>query len=78
MNNSKFFSLHFGDLFKGAVVAFLSAALAALIQVLEAGALPDLAQLKSSALAGAVAGLAYLCKNLLTNSEGQIAKKEPK
>ena len=78
MNNSKFFSLHLGDLVKGALVAFLSAALAALIQVLEAGALPDVAQLKSSLLAGAVAGLAYLCKNLITNSQGEIAKSEPK
>ena len=51
MNNSKFFSLNLGDLLKGALVAFLSAALAALIQVLDAGSIPDLAQLKSSALA---------------------------
>lgn len=77
MNNSPFLKLNLRDLVNGLVVAFLTASLTGLIQTLDAGQLPTLAELKTSALAGLVASLAYLLKNLVTNSQGEMATKEP-
>ena len=77
MNTSPFLKLNLRDLVNGLVVAFLTSALTGLIQTLDAGQLPTLAELKTSALAGLVASLAYLLKNLVTNSKGEMATKEP-
>lgn len=76
MNNSSFGKLNIRDLVNGVVVAFLTASLTGLIQVLDSGVLPTASELKTSLLAGVVASLAYLLKNLVTNSQGQIAKVE--
>jgi hypothetical protein len=76
MQNSPFGKLNLRDLINGLVVAFLTASLTGLIQTLDSGVLPTLAELKTSALAGTVASLAYLLKNLVTNSQGEIAKPE--
>lgn len=77
MNNSPFGKLNLRDLVNGVVVAFLTASLTGLIQALDSGVLPNLAELKTSALAGLVASLAYLLKNLMTNSQGQMVKTDP-
>lgn len=77
MNNSPFGKLNLRDLVNGVVVAFLTASLTGLIQALDSGVLPNLAELKTSALAGLVASLAYLLKNLVTNSQGQMVKTDP-
>jgi hypothetical protein len=74
---SFFLRLSKNDLFKGFVVAFIAAVGTVLIPMLDAGTLPDLAVLKASVVTGLTAGLAYLLKNLLTNSNGEILKKEP-
>lgn len=76
MNNSPFGKLNLRDLINGLVVAFLTASLTALAQILDSGVLPSLAELKSAGLAGVVASLAYLLKNLVTNSQGEVAKVE--
>jgi hypothetical protein len=76
MQNSPFGKLNLRDLINGLVVAFLTASLTGLIQTLDSGVLPTLAELKTSALSGTVASLAYLLKNLVTNSQGEIAKPE--
>lgn len=76
MSNSPFGKLNLRDLINGLVVAFLTASLTALVQVLDSGVLPTLAELKSAGLAGVVASLAYLLKNLVTNSQGEMAKVE--
>lgn len=76
MQNSPFGKLNLRDLTNGLVVAFLTTGLTNLIQVLDSGKLPTLAEVKAGALAGVVASLAYLLKNLATNSQGQIAKVE--
>lgn len=76
MNNSSFGKLNLRDLVNGLVVAFLTASLTGLIQVLDSGVLPTASELKTSVLAGVVASLAYLLKNLVTNSNGEIAKSE--
>ena len=77
MNNSPFGKLNLRDLLNGIVVAFLTAALTGLIQVLDAGGLPTADQLIVAGKSGLVASLAYLLKNLVTNSQGEMATKEP-
>jgi len=76
MNNSPFGKLNLRDLINGLVVAFLTASLTGLVQILDSGILPSLVELKSAGLAGVVASLAYLLKNLVTNSQGEVAKIE--
>lgn len=77
MNTSPFLKLNLRDLVNGLVVAFLTAGLTNLIQTLDSGKLPTLEEVKAGALAGLVASLAYLLKNLVTNSQGEMATKEP-
>lgn len=76
MSNSPFGKLNLRDLINGLVVAFLTTSLTALAQILDSGVLPSLVELKSAGLAGVVASLAYLLKNLVTNSQGEVAKVE--
>ena len=76
MNNSPFGKLNLRDLINGLVVAFLTASLTGLVQILDSGVLPSLAELKSAGLAGVVASLAYLLQILVTNSPGEVAKVE--
>lgn len=76
MNNSSFGKLNVRDLVNGLVVAFLTASLTGLITILDGGALPTLAELKAAGLAGLVASLAYLLKNLVTNSGGKVGAGE--
>jgi len=73
---SNFLRLDTSDLVKGFVVAFLSASLTGLIATLDNGALPSLAELKQAGVVGLTAGLSYLLKNLLTNSQDELLKKE--
>ena len=73
---SSFLKLDTQDLVKGFVVAFLSAALTGLVATLDSGALPTLAELKQAGVVGLTAGLSYLLKNLLTNSQDELLKKE--
>jgi hypothetical protein len=76
MNNSLFGQLNARDLVNGVIVAFLTACLTSIVTILDSGVLPDLAQLKAAGLSGLVAALAYLTKNLVTNSQGQVGKTE--
>jgi hypothetical protein len=73
---SSFLRLNTSDLVKGFVVAFLSASLTGIINTLDSGALPLLSELKQAGIVGLTAGLSYLLKNLLTNSEDELMKKE--
>jgi hypothetical protein len=45
---------------------------------LQNGGFPNLAQLKTMGLAGLAAGIAYIVKNMLTNSSDELFKTEPK
>ncbi|HMG14783.1 MAG TPA: hypothetical protein VK590_05025 [Saprospiraceae bacterium] len=76
MVHSKKYTLKIIDFTKGFVVAFITGGLTALTEVLSAGSLPT-GGLKSYLIAGLLAGIAYVMKNWLTNSEGKIAA-EPK
>lgn len=73
---SKFLNLDIKDAINGFVVAFLSAALTGLVATLDSGALPSVAELKNAGVVGLTAGLSYLLKNILTNSNGELLKKE--
>jgi VIT1/CCC1 family predicted Fe2+/Mn2+ transporter len=73
---SNLFNLNSQDLLKGFIVAFLSAALTGIVATLDAGALPTIEDIKSAGVVGITAGLSYLLKNLLTNSQGEILKKD--
>ena len=73
---SNFLNLNVDDLVKGFIVAFLSTALTGVVATLDSGALPTLAELKSAAIVGLTAGISYLLKNLLTNSQGVVLKKD--
>jgi VIT1/CCC1 family predicted Fe2+/Mn2+ transporter len=68
--------LNLNDLVKGFIVAFLSTALTGVVATLDSGALPTLAELKSAGIVGLTAGISYLLKNLLTNSQGVVLKKD--
>ena len=73
---SKFLTLDTKDAVNGFIVAFLSAALTAVLATLDSGTLPTLAELKSAGIIGLTAGLSYLIKNVLTNSNGELVKAE--
>jgi len=76
MTQSKIASLNWNDALKGFVVAFLTASLTGLIQTLESGSLPNLAAVKVHVVAGLIAGLSYIIKQFLTNTNGDLLKKE--
>jgi hypothetical protein len=73
---SKFLTLGLQDYLKGAIVAIGTGIITALQPILSSGQLPTLIQLKTCGIAALAAGVAYLAKNLFTNSNGQIAKSE--
>ena len=77
MKNSKFFNLNWADLGKGLLIAFLTALLGGILEKLQTGELPvtwiAFQPILEVSLSAAVA---YLLKNLFTNSEGQIARGE--
>ena len=73
---SNFLNLDLQDLTKGFVVAFLSAALTGIVAILETSQLPQVSDIKAAAIVGLTAGLSYLLKNVLTNSQGQLLKKD--
>lgn len=78
MKNTQFFTLGLRDIAKGFLVAMLTAIITGLGTVLQNGTIPTETELKNLVLIGLSAGIAYLGKNLLTNSNDQFLKKEPK
>jgi uncharacterized membrane protein YjjP (DUF1212 family) len=78
MKDSSLFSLNWKDVAKSFVMAFLGTFVTALIQSLQAQHLPTLNELGGAAVAGLITGLTYLLKNFLSNSNGEVAKKEIK
>jgi len=73
---SKFLLLGKNDLVKGVITAFLGALIAGVYQLLNANEL-SLQTIKPVLIASASAGLGYLIKNWLTNSNGQPFHSEP-
>lgn len=76
MKNSNFLNLNLNDLIKGLVVAFFGTALVSVVDILNVGRLPELAELKAALIIGLTAAGSYLLKNLFTNAQGNLFKKD--
>jgi hypothetical protein len=74
---SNFLQLNWNDFAKGLVVAVLTVVVASIGDIVATGALPTVVQLKAIGLAALSAAIAYILKNLFTNSEGKFLAKEP-
>ena len=77
MEKSKFFLLNWRDFSKGFIVAVITVLLTGLYQAIEAGQFPtSWAQWRVILIASLGAGIAYIIKNLLSNSQDKFLKKE--
>jgi hypothetical protein len=76
MTQSKFLGLNISDAVKGVIMAFVAALLTAVYAAISDGDWPSKAELIDSLRVGLTASLAYILKNLFTNSDGVIAQKE--
>jgi hypothetical protein len=72
--NSSLFTLNSKDWIKGLVVAVLTAVITVVYSTIQTGTL--VLDWKSISIAGISAALAYITKNLLTNSSDQFLTKE--
>lgn len=73
MKKSKLWKLSWSDFAKGVITSVASAVIQGLISSLSSGSAPDP---KAMALTGAIAGLGYLSKNLMTNSDDNFMTPE--
>lgn len=73
---SDFLKLNWMDFLKGLLIAVISAVFTVIYTTVQAGSLTfDWKAIGVTALASA---LAYISKNLFTNSDNELAKSEPK
>jgi len=77
MKKAQFGKIDIWDLVKGMIVAGIMGGLVSLYDILESGALPSKQQLLKSGMIALAAAIAYLLKNVFTNSADEFAKKEP-
>jgi len=75
---SKFLTLNWKDFSRGLLIAFLTAVLTGVINMLDAGAVFTWVTVKPVLIAGVSAALSYLLKCLATNSQDQLLKREPR
>jgi hypothetical protein len=73
---SEFLKLNGKDLFKGMIVAALAVITASLSVILDAGALPTVAEWLQIAKVAGTAAVSYLLKNLFTNSNDELLKAD--
>jgi hypothetical protein len=74
---SKFLTLDWKDFSRGLLIAFLTAVLTGVINILDTGAVFTWVTMKPVLIAGVSAALSYLLKCLATNSQDQMFKREP-
>ena len=74
---SKFLTLDLKDLSRGLLIAFLTAVLTGVINILDTGAIFTWLTIKPVLIAGISAALSYFLKCLATNSQDQMFKREP-
>jgi hypothetical protein len=74
---SNFLTLNWKDFSRGLLIAFLTAVLTGVINMLDAGAVFTWVTIKPVLIAGISAALSYLLKCLATNSQDQLLKREP-
>ncbi len=73
---SKFLTLDMRDLLHGILIAFLTALLTGIIDILDNGAVFTWVTIKPILIAGISAALSYLLKCLLSNSENRLFEAE--
>lgn len=76
MKASEFLKLNWADIIKAAVLAGIMVGVDSLYTVLDSGALPNAAELKVAGIFTLKATIAYLIKQMITNGNGDLAKKE--
>jgi hypothetical protein len=74
---SRLFTIDTRDLLHGLLVAFLTSLITGTIDMLSKGTSFDWATMQPVLIAGISAGLSYILKNLATNSQNQLFRKEP-
>lgn len=72
---SDLYKINWYDIAKGFIVAFLAIFVSTVAVTINDGALPTVPELKAAAMAGFAAGVGYLLKNFLTNSQGALGTK---
>jgi len=72
--NSSIFTLNKADFIKGLIIAIITAVITLLYNTVQTGSLTF--DWKAISTAAASAALAYIMKNLLTNSSDEFLKKE--
>ncbi len=72
MERSKFFRLGAHDLFKGLIVAVITALLTFIVSELKPETAIDLLLLKKIGFTAIIAAASYLLKNLFTNKQGDF------
>lgn len=75
---SKFLTLDWKDFSRGLLIAFLTAMLTGVINILDTGAIFTWITIKPVLIAGVSAALSYFLKCLATNSQDQMFKREPR
>jgi hypothetical protein len=73
---SKFLQLNARDLILGIIMALVTSLLAGIIKILETGTDFTWVNLKPVMIAGICAGLTYLLKNLVSNSRGELLRRD--
>lgn len=73
---SKFLRLNLRDVILGIIMALATSVLAGIIKMLETGAEFNWVNIRPVLLAGICAGLTYLLKNLVSNSKGELLRKD--
>ncbi len=74
---SKLFTLDTRDVLHGLVMAFLTALLTGIIEMLQKEAVFDWVTIKPVLIAGICAALSYLLKCMVSNSRNQLFTREP-
>jgi hypothetical protein len=75
---SKFLTLDLKDFLRGLLIAFLTALISGVIELLDTGTVFTWLTLKPVLIAGVSGALAYLLKCLMTNSQDVMFKREPR
>ena len=75
---SKFLTLDWKDFLRGLLIAFLTAVITGLINILDTGSVFTWVTMRPVLIAGISAALSYLLKCLATNSQDQMFRREPR
>ncbi len=74
---SQFLTLDYRDLLHGLLLAFLTALITGIIDLLQKGAVFDWPAVRTILIAGVSAALSYLLKSMLSNSRNELFTREP-